>query len=33
MRYANTTFNFFGNSLLEKGKYGVIESAYFCIEK
>ena len=31
MYYVNTTFDFFGNSLLEKGKYLVIES-YFCVE-
>ena len=32
MHYVNTTFNFFGNSLLKKGKYLVIESSYFCLE-
>ena len=29
MYYVNTTFDFFANSLLEKGKYLVIESSYF----
>ena len=28
MHYVNTTFDFWGNSLLEKGKYLVIESSY-----
>ena len=32
MHYVNTTFDFFGNSLLEKGKYLVIETSYFCVE-
>ena len=32
MHYVNTTFDFWGNSLLEKGKYLVIESSYFCVE-
>ena len=31
--YVNTTFDFLGNSLLEKGKYLVFESSYFCVEK
>ena len=31
MHYVNTTFDFWGNSLLEKGKYLVIES-YFSVE-
>ena len=32
MNYVNTTFDFLGNSLLEKGKYLDIESSYFCVE-
>ena len=32
MHYVNTAFNFLGNCLLEKGKYVVIESSYFCVE-
>ena len=31
MYYANTTIDFLGNSLLEKGKYLVIESN-FCLQ-
>ena len=31
--HVNTTFDFLGNSLLEKGKYLVIESSCFCVEK
>ena len=31
MHYVNTTFDFFENSLSEKGKYLAIES-YFCVE-
>ena len=31
MHYVNITFGFVGNSLLEKGKYLVIE-AFFCVE-
>ena len=30
--YVNTTFDFFGNSHLEKGKSLVIESSHFCVE-
>ena len=30
MHHVNTTFNFWLNSLLEKGNYLVIESSYFC---
>ena len=32
MHYVNTTFNILGNSLVEKGKYLVIESSYFFVE-
>ena len=32
IHYVNTTFDFFGNSLLEKGKYLVIETSYFCVQ-
>ena len=32
MRYVNTTFNFLGNSLTEKGKSLVFESSYFCVD-
>ena len=32
MHYVNIAFDFFGNCLLEKGKYVVIESSYFCVE-
>ena len=32
MHCVNRTFDFFGNSLLEKGNYLVIESSYFCVE-
>ena len=33
MHSVNTTFDFLGNSLLEKGKYLVIESSFFvCVE-
>ena len=31
MHYVNTTFEFLGNSILEKRKYLVIESSYFFI--
>ena len=31
MHYVNTAFHFLGNGLLEKGKYVVIESSYFCV--
>ena len=31
MNYVNTAFNFLGNYVLEKGKYVVIESSYFCV--
>ena len=30
--YVNTAFDALGNSLLEKGKYFVTESSYFCVE-
>ena len=30
--YVNTAFDALGNSLLEKGKYLVTESSYFCVE-
>ena len=33
MHYVNTAFNFLVNYLLEKIKYVVIESSYFCIIK
>ena len=33
MHYVNTAFDFLGNYLLEKIKYVVIESSYFCIIK
>ena len=32
MHYVNTTFDFWGNFLIEKGKYLVIESSCFCAE-
>ena len=32
IRKTSTTFNFGGNSLLEKGNYLVIESSCFCVE-
>ena len=32
MHYVNTTFDFGGNSPLEKGKHLVIESSYICVE-
>ena len=32
MQYLTTTFDFLGNSLVEKEKYLVIESSYFCVE-
>ena len=32
MHFVNTAFYFWGNCLLEKGKYVVIESLYFCVE-
>ena len=32
MHYVNTTCAFWGNSLLEKGKYLVLESSHFCVE-
>ena len=32
MHYVNATFDFWGKYLLEKGKYLVIESSYFCVE-
>ena len=31
MHYVDTTFDFFGNYLLENKKY-LIESSYFCVE-
>ena len=32
MHNVNTEFDFFGNYLLEKGAYVVIESSCFCVE-
>ena len=32
MHCVNTAFDFWGNCLLEKGKYVVIESSYFCVK-
>ena len=32
MHYVNTAFDFFGNALLEHGKYLVTESLCFCVE-
>ena len=32
IRYINTTFDFSGNSLLEKEKYLVAETSWFCVE-
>ena len=32
IHYLNIIFDFGENSLLEKGKYLVIESSYFCVE-
>ena len=28
----NTAFDFLGDCILEKGKYVVIESSYFCVQ-